>query len=108
MTPAIDVLKLFVPHKADAIVKILNGIESLADFNIRLGQHLASHPALEPIHAVLCDMLRTGGDFATATQRTPLGIATQAVQHICTTPDDDAVSFAKGIGRKATTPANKT
>ena len=33
LTPAIDVLKLFVPHKADAVVRILMGIESLADFN---------------------------------------------------------------------------
>ena len=103
LTPAVDVLKLFVPHKADAIVRILNGIESLADFNQRLGRHLASHSALEPVHAVLCDMLRAGGDFATATQQTPLGVATQALQHICTTPDVDASIFPKGGNRKAAT-----
>ena len=95
LTPAVDVLKLFVPHKADAIVRILNGIESLADFNQRLGRHLASHPKLEPIHAVLCDLLRAGGDFTAENLQTPLGIATQAVQHICTTPDDDASVFTK-------------
>ena len=33
LTPAIDVLILMVPHKADAIVRILNGIGALADFN---------------------------------------------------------------------------
>ena len=61
-TPVIDVLKLIVPHKADAVISILNGIELLAHFNQRLNRHLASHPALEPIHAVLCDMLRSGED----------------------------------------------
>ena len=90
LAPAVDVLKLFVPHKADAIIKIMNGIESLADFNQRLNRHLASHPALEPIHAVICDMLRSGEDFSLTSQQTPLGIATQALQHICTTPDEDA------------------
>ena len=96
LTPAVDVLKLFVPHKADAIVRILNGIEALADFNQRLGRHLASQPALEPIHAVLCDMLRSGADFTTGAGKTPLSIAAQAVQHICTTPDDDAYNLKKG------------
>ena len=33
LTPASDVLKLFVPHKAEAIERILESIESLADFN---------------------------------------------------------------------------
>ena len=76
VTPAIDVLKLFVPHKAEAVEQILKGIESLADFNQRLCCHLASHPALEPIHAVICDMLRSGSDFETATRTNPLAIAT--------------------------------
>ena len=101
LTPVVDVLKLFVPHKADAIVRILNGIESLADFNQRLGRHLASHPALEPIHAVLCDMLRSGEDFALASRQTPLGIATQAVQHICSTPDEDATFAVRRRPRAA-------
>ena len=50
LTPAIDILKLFVPHKAEALARILEGIESLADFNQRLCRHLAAHSALEPIH----------------------------------------------------------
>ena len=105
LTPAIDVLKLFMPRKAVAIVRILNGIASLADFNQRLGRHLASQPALEPIHAVLCDMLRSGSDFAADTRRNPLGIATQALQHICSTPDDDATVFKERSGR---TPAKSS
>ena len=36
VTPAFDVLKLFVPHKAEAVEQILKGIESLVDFNQRL------------------------------------------------------------------------
>ena len=32
-TPVIDVLKLVVPYKADAVFSILNGIELLAHFN---------------------------------------------------------------------------
>ena len=88
-TPVVDVLKLIVPHKADAVISILNGIELLAHFNQRLNRHLASHPALEPIHAVVCDMLRSGEDFTVPTKHAPLGIATQALQHTCTTPDED-------------------
>ena len=100
LTPPVDILKLFVPHKATAIVQILNGIESLADFNQRLGRHMASQPALEPIQAVLCDMLRSGSDFDTDAKRNPLGIATQAVRHVCSTPDDDATVFKPRASRK--------
>ena len=91
-----------MPHKATAIVQIMNGIESLADFNQRLGRRMASQPALEPIHAVLCDMLRSGTDFATNTRRNPLGIATQAVRQVCSTPDDDATVFKARTSRKTT------
>ena len=33
LTPVIDVLNLFAPTKAAAVVQILSGIEALADFN---------------------------------------------------------------------------
>ena len=89
------ILMLFSPEKMGAISNILDGIESLADFNQRLARHLASQPALEPIHSVLCDLLRSGLDFATATAQCPLNIATEAMRHQCSTPDDDAVTFAK-------------
>ena len=89
------ILMLFAPGKMDAISNILAGIESLADFNQRLGKHLALQPALEPIHSVLCDVLQSGLDFATSTARCPLSIATEAMRHQCTTPDNDAVTFAK-------------
>ena len=89
------ILMLFAPEKMDAISNILDGVESLADFNQRLGRHLASQPALEPIHSVLCDILRSGLDFTAATAQCPLNIATEAMRHQCSTPDDDAVAFAK-------------
>ena len=89
------ILRLFAPEKLDALSNILDGIEALADFNQRLGRHLALQPALEPIHHVLCDILRSRLDFASATSRCPLNIATEAVRHQCSTPDDDAVSFEK-------------
>ena len=79
----------------DAISNILDAVELLADFNQRLGKHLAVQPALEPIHNVLCDVLRSGMDFAAATERCPLAIATEAIRHQCSTPDVDAVSFEK-------------
>ena len=100
LTPAIDVLKLFVPHKAEALARILGGIESLADFNQRLCRHLAAHSALEPVHAVLCDMLRSGTEFSSAINKAPLAVSTQAVQHMCTTPDCDASIFPKGGGQR--------
>ena len=86
---------LFAPDKMNAISNILDGIESLADFNQRLGKHLALQPALEPIHSVLCDLLRLGLYFAASTARCPLNIATEAMRHQCSTPDNDAVTFAK-------------
>ena len=89
------ILTLFAPEKMDAISNILDGIESLADFNQRLGKHMALQPALEPIHNVLCDILRSHLDFASATSRCPLNIATEAMRHQCTSPDDDAVTFEK-------------
>ena len=89
------ILMLFAPEKMDAISNILDGIESLADFNQRLGKHLALQPALEPIHNVLCELLRSRVDFAAATSRCPLNIATEAMRHQCSAQDDDAVTFEK-------------
>ena len=54
---------------------------------------LSSHLAFKPIHAILYDMRRFGGDFAITTHRAPLGIATQAVQPICTTMENEATTF---------------
>ena len=89
------ILRLFAPEKLDALTNILDGIEALADFNQRLGRHLALQPALEPIHHVLCDILRSRLDFASVTSRCPLNIATEAMRHQCSSPDDDAVNFEK-------------
>ena len=101
------ILKLFAPEKMDAISNILDGVESLADFNQRIGKHLALQPALEPIHNVLCDLLRSGLDFSASTTRCPLNIATEALRHQCTTPDDDAVTFEKAtpLGRNKSSQA---
>ena len=63
LTPVIDVLNLFAPRKAVAVVRILSGIEVFAEFNERLCSHLAAQLALEPIHVVLFDVLRSGADF---------------------------------------------
>ena len=93
--PIVDVLRLFVPEKAEVVMRILEGIESLTDFNLRLCSHLASHQALEPIHAVICDRLRSGTEFATETRAHPLSVATQAIQHICASSDEDASFNAK-------------
>ena len=89
------ILKLFAPEKLAAISNIMDGVEALADFNQQIGKHMALQPALEPVHNVLCDLLRSGLDFSAATTRCPLNIATEAVRHQCSTPDDDAVTFEK-------------
>ena len=89
------ILMLFAPQKMEAISNILDGIEALADFNQQLAKHLALQPALEPIHNVLCDILRSRLDFASVTSRCPLNIATEALRHQCSTPDNDAVTFGK-------------
>ena len=97
------ILTLFAPEKVEAISNILDGIEALADFNQRLARHLALQPALEPIHNVLCDILRSRLDFASVTSRTPLNIATEAMRHQCSTPDEDAETFAKQAPQTRTT-----
>ena len=104
----VDVLRLFAPGKIDAIMNIINGIDALADFNQRLGKHLATHSALEPIHDVVCDILRSGLDFASVSKNTPLNIATEAVRHRCTSLDADATIFGpRPAGARTQTP-NRT
>ena len=89
-------------------MNIVDGIDALADFNQRLGRHMASHTALEPIHDVICDILRSGLDFASVTKNNPLSIATEAIKHQCTATDADATIFARSgpatVGSRIRTP----
>ena len=95
LTSPLDILKLFAPDKVEAITNIVDGIDALADFNQKLALQLASHSALEPIHGVVCEVLRSGTEFASVSKNKPLSIAAQAVQHQCSKPDADAVFPAK-------------
>ena len=97
----VEILKLFAPDKVEAIMNIIDGIDALADFNQRLGKHLASHSALEPIHDVVCDILRSNLDFADISKKHPLNIATEAIKHLCSTSDADATIFANSGSRLA-------
>ena len=93
LTSPLNILRLFAPSKVEAITNIVDAIDSLADFNQKLGKYLGSHTALEPIHNVVCEILRSGTDFSSVSRNNPLSIAAQAVQHSCSTPDADATIF---------------
>ena len=81
-------------------MRILNGIASLADFNLAIEPSSGVPACLRTDHTVICDMLRAEGELADGTRHNPLGIATQALQHICSTPDDDATVFKERSGRR--------
>ena len=46
-------------------------------------------------YTMSCAILRSRVDFAAATSRCPLNIATEAMRHQCSAQDDDAVTFEK-------------
>ena len=96
LTSPLDILRLFAPTKVEDITNIVDAIDSLADFNQQLGRYLGSHTALEPIHNVVCDILRSGIDFSSISRNKPLSIATQAVMHQCSSPDADATFTKQG------------
>ena len=99
MTPAVYILKLFVARKADTVVRILNGIEGLADSNQRMCSHMVAQSVLEPIHAVHSNMLRSGMALAERIRRNQLSICTYAVQGICSSRSVTAIIFSQARPR---------
>ena len=101
-----ELLRLFTPTKAAQVSEALSEISALADYEQSLCNHLAASEALEPSHAVLCSILRTGADFKSALKQHPIQLATQTLAPLCPGIDIDGTLSsrldAKSPGRSGT------
>ena len=100
----LDLLRWLTPDKADQLSKAVSDISALADYEQSLCNHLAASEALEPAHAVLGTLLRTGANFKTALVHNPIQLAAQAVAPLCAGADIDG-ALPKS---KANTPFQRT
>ena len=87
----LDLLRWLTPDKPDQLSKAVSDISALADYEQSLCNHLAASEALEPAHAVLGTLLRTGANFKNALMHNPIQLAAQAVAPLCTGADVDGV-----------------
>ena len=94
----IDLLRLFSPDKAARVSELLSEISAIADYEQTLCNHLAACEALEPSHAVLSKLLRSGANFQTALTYQPHQLATQAMSLLCSSPDVDGTLALKRKG----------
>ena len=86
-----DVLRVLAPEKAGLLEATIRQISALADYVQSLCSHLAANEALEPAHAVICKLLRTGADFEGAVASRPIHVAAAAMAPLCPHPDVDGV-----------------
>ena len=84
-----ELLRLIIPTKAAQVSEALSEISALADYEQSLCNHLAASEALEPPHAVLCSIMRTGADFKSALKHHPIQLATQTLAPLCPGTDID-------------------
>ena len=108
----IDLLRLLNPDKAARLSGVVSDISVLADYEQALCNHLATSEALEPTHAVLGSLLRTGADFKAALLHHPIRLAAQEVASLCYGVDVDGSLSASGArqpaGRTKTRTPNRT
>ena len=90
-TSPYDLLRVLAPEKASQTAALLQRITALAEWVQSLCGYLAANEELEPVHSVICSLLRTGGDFERALSTNPLHLATGAIKHLCAQPDVDGV-----------------
>ena len=86
-----DMLRIIAPEKAGLLDSTLRQISALADYVQSLCAYLAANEALEPAHAVICKLLRTGADFERAVVSNPIHVAAAAIAPLCPHPDADGV-----------------
>ena len=97
----LDVLRLLNPDKAAQLSVAVSAISVLADYEQALCNHLATSEALEPTHAVLGSLLRTGADFKAALLHHPIRLAAQAVAPLCYGTDVDGTLATSGTRQQA-------
>ena len=93
----LDILRLVAPDKAARLSGAVSDISVLSDYEQALCNHLATSEALEPTHAVLGTLLRTGADFKAALLHHPIQLATQAIAPLCIGRDVDGTLFASKV-----------
>ena len=86
-----DLLRVIAPERAELINSTVHQISALADYVQSLCGYLACNEALEPAHAVICKLLRTGGDFKREATSNPIHVAAAAIAPLCPQPDIDGV-----------------
>ena len=86
-----DILRVLAPEKASETAALLRRIVSLAEYVQSLCGYLAANEELEPIHSVICSLLRTGADFEQALRTNPPHLAAGTIKHLCSRPDVDGV-----------------
>ena len=79
----LDLLRWLTPDKAAQLSDAVSDISALADYGQSLCNHLAASEALEPAHAALGTLLRTGANFKAALQNNPIQLAAQDVAPLC-------------------------
>ena len=97
----LDLFRLFNPDKAARLSGAVSEISVLADYEQALCNHLATSEALEPTHAVLASLLRTGADFKAAQLHQPIRLAAQAVAPLCFGVDVDGTLSKTGARQQA-------
>ena len=97
----LDLLRMLNPDKAERLSAAVSEISVLADYEQELCNHLATSEALEPTHAVLGSLLRTGADFKAALSHHPIRLAAQAMAPLCPGVDADGTLSASGARQTA-------
>lgn len=98
----LDVLRWLDPEKAVRLSEAVSEISAVADYEQSLCNHLSASEALEPAHAVLGTLLRTGANFRAALLHYPIQLAAQAVAPLCVGVDIDG-SLAPSRARMRST-----
>ena len=106
-TSPYDILRVLAPEKAAGMAAVLRQITALSEYVQSLCGYLAANEELEPVHSVLCNLLRTGADFERALNINPLHLAAGAIKHLCTQPDADGVLPKKKPTTTRTTPSRR-
>ena len=79
------------PNKAATLSDAVSDISAQVDYGQSLCNHIAASEALEPAHAVLGTLLRTGGNFKAALRNNLGQLAAHAIAPLCAGVDIDGV-----------------
>ena len=82
----LDLLRLFSPDKTARVSEAVSEISALAEYELSLCNHLAASEPLEPMHAVLVKLLRSGADFKTTLTNHPIQLETQRFSRCAAAP----------------------